>query len=51
MDKAWIASELRSKIGYYTDLTVDEHLNQKITPEADEAWQNIVKLINQLVGA
>ena len=51
MDKAWIGSELRSAIAYYTELTVNEHMSQETTPEADEAWQTIQKLINQLVEA
>jgi len=51
MDKLAIASSLRSMIAYYTELTVNEHMSQETTPEADEAWQDIVKLINQLVEA
>ena len=48
MDKAWLASELRSMIGYYTDLTVDEHMSGKINKEADKAWEKIQNLINKL---
>jgi hypothetical protein len=47
-DKNFIASELRSAIAYYTELTVNEHMSQEITPEADQAWKDIEKLINQL---
>ena len=50
-DKNFIASELRSAIAYYTELTVNEHMSQEITPEADIAWKDIQKLINQLVEA
>jgi hypothetical protein len=50
-DKNFIASELRSAIAYYTELTVNEQMSQEITPEADEAWKDIQKLINQLVEA
>jgi hypothetical protein len=38
-------------IAYYTELTVNEQMSQEITPEADEAWKDIEKLINQLVEA
>jgi len=51
MDKNFIASELRSAIEYYTELTVDEHMSGKITEEADKAWKKVEKLINQLVEA
>ena len=50
-DKQFVASELRSAIAYYTELTVNEHMSQEITPEADEAWRDILNLINQLVEA
>ena len=49
-DKAWIASELRSQIAYYTDLTVNEHLSGKLDKEADKAWKKVEKLINKLGG-
>jgi hypothetical protein len=48
MDKAWIASELRSAIAYYTDLTVEEHMSGKLNKEADKAWKKVEKLINKL---
>jgi hypothetical protein len=48
MDKAWIASELRSAIAYYTELTVDEHMSGKLNKQADKAWKKVEKLINQL---
>ena len=51
LDRPWIASELRSAIAYYTELTVNEQMSQEITPEADEAWKDIEKLINQFVEA
>jgi hypothetical protein len=38
-------------IEYYTELTINEHMSQDITPEADEAWRDIEKLIKQLVEA
>jgi len=49
-DKAWIASELRSQIAYYTELTVNEHLSGKLDKEADKAWKKVEKLINKLGG-
>jgi len=51
IEKQATASHLRSMIAYYTELTVNEHLSQKATPEADEAWNDILNLINQLVEA
>lgn len=51
INKQFVASELRSMIAYYTELTINEHMSQEITPEADEAWKDIEKLINQLVEA
>jgi len=51
IEKQAIASHLRSMIAYYTELTVNEQMSQEITPEADEAWKDIEKLINQLVEA
>ena len=48
MDKAWIASELRSQIAYYTELTVNEHMSGKLDKEADKAWKKVDKLINKL---
>lgn len=51
INKQFVASELRSMIAYYTELTVNEHMSQEITPEADEAWKDIEKLIKQLVEA
>jgi hypothetical protein len=50
-NRPWIASELRSAIAYYTELTVNEQMSQETTPEADDAWKNVERLINQLVGA
>jgi hypothetical protein len=49
-DKAWIASELRSQIAYYTELTVNEHKTGKLDKEADKAWKKVEKLINTLGG-
>ena len=51
MDKQAIASDLRSAIEYYTELTVNEHMSGKITKEADKAWKKVEKLINQLAEA
>ena len=48
MDKAWVASELRSAIAYYTDLTVEEHMSSTVNKEADKAWKKVEKLINKL---
>jgi len=48
LDKQIIASDLRMAIEYYTELTVDEHLSNKTTKEADKAWNKIERLINQL---
>ena len=50
-EKQFVAGELRAAIAYYTELTVNEHAYQETTPEADEAWADIQKLINQLVEA
>ena len=49
-DKAWIASELRSQIAYYTELTVNEHTSGKLDKEADKAWKKVETLINKLGG-
>ena len=46
LDKQIIASDLRMMIEYYTELTVDEHLSNKTTKEADKAWNKIERLIN-----
>ena len=51
MDKQWIASDLRIAVEYYSELTVNEHMSGKITKEADKAWKNVEKLINQLAEA
>ena len=48
MDKAWIASELRSAIAYYPEVTVNEHMSGKLDKEADKAWKKVEKLINKL---
>ena len=37
IDKSRIASDLRSAIEYYTELTVNEHLTQTIDKDADKA--------------
>jgi len=44
-----VASKLRSDIGYFVDLTVEEHLTQTQNKEADEVWKDIVKGIDTLV--
>ena len=51
IDKLKIASDLRSAIEYYTELTVDEHLTQTIGKDAEMAWKKVDKLINKLVEA
>ena len=48
IDKQTIARNLRSAIAYYTELTVEEHMTQKITKEADKAWKKVDRLINKL---
>jgi hypothetical protein len=48
INKSWIASELRSQIAYYTELTVNEHMSGKLNKEADKAWKKVDKLINKL---
>lgn len=48
IDRLEVASNLRSAIEYYTELTIDEHLSGKLNKEADKAWKKIEKLINQL---
>ena len=49
MNKQFIASELRSAIEYYAELTANEQMTQRLDPEATLAWKNVEKLINQLV--
>ena len=49
-DKAWIASELRSQIAYYTELTVNEHMSGKLDKQADKTWKKVEQLINKLGG-
>lgn len=49
IDKKAIGSDLRSLIEYYTELTVEEHLTEKLNKEADKTWNSITNLINQLV--
>lgn len=44
-----VASQLRSDIQYYVDLTVDEHLTQTQNKEADKVWKDIVNGIETLV--
>ena len=48
MNKQETASNLRTMIEYYTELTVDEHLTNKINRDADKAWKKILKLIEKL---
>jgi hypothetical protein len=48
INKQFIASELRSSIEHYTELTVLEHQNCQMTKDADRAWAKIEKLIHQL---
>jgi hypothetical protein len=48
-DRNFIASELRGAIAYYTEITVNEQLNQEPSPEGDAAWDDIKRLIDQLV--
>ena len=44
-----VASQLRSDIQYYVDLTVEEHQTQKLNKEADKIWKKIERQINLLV--
>ena len=48
IDKLRIASDLRSAIEYYTELTVNEHLTQTLNKDADKAWKKVYKLLKQL---
>jgi hypothetical protein len=48
INKLEVASNLRSAIEYYTELTVIEHMSGKITKDAEEAWKKVEKLINKL---
>jgi hypothetical protein len=50
VDKLAIGSNLRSLIEYYTELTVDEHMNGTQNKEADKTWKKINQLINKLTG-
>jgi hypothetical protein len=50
MDKLLIASNLRSLIEYYTELTVEEHMTNTLNKEADKTWKKILRLINKLTG-
>ena len=50
MDKLLIASNLRSLIEYYTELTVEEHMTSTLNKEADKTWKKILRLINKLTG-
>lgn len=51
IDKKTIACNLKSAILYYTEITINEQLAQEPTPEGDEAWEDVKRLINQLVEA
>jgi len=48
MNNQETASNLRTMIEYYTELTVEEHLTNKINKDADKAWKKILKLIEKL---
>jgi len=48
IDKLGLASDLRMAVELYTVLTVEEHTTGKINKEADKAWKQVQKLINQL---
>ena len=48
IDKLGIASDLRMVVELYTVLTVEEHMTGNINKEADKAWKQVQKLINQL---
>jgi hypothetical protein len=50
IDRLETASNLRSAIEYYTELTVEEHLSGKINKDADVAWKRIEDLITKLTG-
>ena len=50
IDKLKIASDLRAQIGYYTELTVEEHQSGKITKKADRAWVKITNHIDTLAA-
>jgi hypothetical protein len=48
INKQFTASELRSEIEHYTELTVIEHQSGKMTKDAEKAWKRIENLIHQL---
>lgn len=48
--KQEIASKLKSLIDYYADLTAKEQILQRVDPEADVTWKEILELINLLTG-
>jgi hypothetical protein len=45
-----VASNLKSLISYFADLTSKEQALGQIDPEADATWNEILGLINLLTG-
>lgn len=39
--KIRLASDIKSLICEFVDLSIDEHLTQKINPESNKAWEKI----------
>ena len=50
MTKREIGSKLKSLISHFADLTAEEQALQMINPESDETWNEIVELIDKLIG-
>ena len=47
--KLAIASRLRDAVQWFASCTAEEHVTQTLNPESDEAWNEVVDLINLLV--
>ena len=50
MTKREIGSKLKSLISHFADLTAEEQALQILNPESDETWNEIVELIDKLIG-
>ena len=48
--KRQLGSKLKSLISHFADLTAEEQALQILNPESDETWNEIVELIDKLIG-
>jgi hypothetical protein len=48
--KREIAGDIRRHIQVYAEITAVELLEQKIDPRSDKTWNEIVELLNKLIG-